>query len=63
VSFAECVGGRRQATESRRSFDRRVESFERAYRGLADAWAVYDNSGDVPRLLERGPALGLAWGH
>lgn len=25
------------------------------YRPLADAWAVYDNSGEVPRLLEEGP--------
>jgi predicted ABC-type ATPase len=38
-----------------RRFDRSVENFERVYRGLADAWAAYDNSGDSPRLLETGP--------
>ncbi len=26
-----------------------------SYRPLADAWTVYDNSGDAPRLLEQGP--------
>jgi predicted ABC-type ATPase len=38
-----------------RRFARGWHNFEHVYRDLADAWAVYDNSGMVPRLLERGP--------
>ena len=38
-----------------RRFDRGWRNFETAYRALADAWAVYDNSGRVPELLETGP--------
>jgi predicted ABC-type ATPase len=38
-----------------RRFARGWTNFESVYRPLADAWAVYDNSGDVPRLLEQGP--------
>jgi predicted ABC-type ATPase len=38
-----------------RRFDRGWRNFCSVYRPLADAWAVYDNSGDVPRLLEKGP--------
>lgn len=38
-----------------RRFDRGWKNFQRVYQPLADAWAVYDNSGEVPRLLERGP--------
>jgi predicted ABC-type ATPase len=37
-----------------RRFTRGWENFERIYRPLADAWAVYDNSGETPRLLEEG---------
>jgi predicted ABC-type ATPase len=35
-----------------RRFARGWQNFQGAYRPLADAWAVYDNSGDAPRLLE-----------
>jgi predicted ABC-type ATPase len=35
-----------------RRFVRGWENFEAAYKPLADAWKVYDNSGDRPRLLE-----------
>ena len=35
-----------------RRFDRGWKNFEDAYKSLADAWAVYDNSGDQPQLLE-----------
>lgn len=28
---------------------------ERIYRPLADEWAEYDNSGEVPKLLDRWP--------
>ena len=38
-----------------RRFVRGWQNFEQAYRPLADAWAVYDNSGRIPRLKERGP--------
>jgi len=38
-----------------RRFSRSWEDFHRVYRLLADRWAVYDNSGDAPRLLERSP--------
>ena len=39
------------ATVIRRRFDAGWRNFERIYRELVDAWAVYDNSGDVPRLV------------
>lgn len=38
-----------------RRFGRGWANFEAAYRPLADAWAVYDNSGTRPVLLESGP--------
>jgi len=38
-----------------RRFDRGWKNFGVAYKALADEWAVYDNSGTVPKLLERGP--------
>lgn len=38
-----------------RRFDRSWHNFRILYRPLADAWAVYDNSSDTPRLLEEGP--------
>ena len=38
-----------------RRFQRGWENFRDLYRPLADSWTVYDNSGSVPRLLERGP--------
>jgi predicted ABC-type ATPase len=37
-----------------RRFLRGWENFQRIYRPLADSWAVYDNSGGLPRLLETG---------
>ncbi len=37
-----------------RRFKRGWENFESVYRPLADSWAVYENSGPTPRLLERG---------
>ncbi len=36
-----------------RRFSRSLENFERVYRPLADVWAVYDNSGVTPALIER----------
>ena len=38
-----------------RRFTRGWRNFETSYRPLADAWAVYDNSGTTPRLLEEKP--------
>ncbi len=35
-----------------RRFNRSWNNFLTIYRPIADAWAVYDNSGDVARLLE-----------
>ena len=38
-----------------RRFTRGWINFQTAYRPLTDAWAVYDNSGDIPRLQEKTP--------
>jgi predicted ABC-type ATPase len=38
-----------------RRFDRGWKNFVTTYRLLADAWAVYDNSGNAPRLVESKP--------
>jgi len=38
-----------------RRFERSWENFKRHYRPLAYAWAIYDNSGETPRLIEQGP--------
>jgi predicted ABC-type ATPase len=38
-----------------RRFERGWRNFAAAYKALADEWAVYDNSGSEPTLLERGP--------
>ena len=35
-----------------RRFNRSWNNFLTLYRPIADAWAVYDNSEDTPRLLE-----------
>jgi predicted ABC-type ATPase len=36
-----------------RRFDRGWKNFEGLYKPLADAWAVYDNSGEKLELIER----------
>ncbi|MGP8198555.1 MAG: zeta toxin family protein [Limisphaerales bacterium] len=38
-----------------RRFTRGWNNFQTTYRPFADTWAVYDNSGGAPRLLERAP--------
>jgi len=38
-----------------RRFTRGWANFQSAYRPLADAWAVYNNSGQDPRLQEKKP--------
>jgi hypothetical protein len=42
-------------TDVIRHFTRGWMNFQQFYRPLADVWAVYDNSGDSPRLIEQGP--------
>jgi predicted ABC-type ATPase len=38
-----------------RRFARSWKNFDRIYRGIADAWMVYDNAGVAPVLLNEGP--------
>jgi predicted ABC-type ATPase len=38
-----------------RRFNRSWNNFLTVYRPIADAWAVYENSGDVAQLLEISP--------
>ena len=38
----------------RRRFHAGLRNFQHIYKGLVDKWAVYDNSGDEPVLLEEG---------
>jgi len=38
-----------------RRFKRGWANFLEVYRPLADHWAIYENSGTKPKLLERGP--------
>ena len=37
----------------RKRFDAGWRNFEQGLSGLVDGWALYDNSGDEPKLLER----------
>jgi predicted ABC-type ATPase len=37
-----------------RRFERSWRNFEKIYKQLADFWAVYDNSGSTPNLLQSG---------
>ncbi len=43
------------AADIRRRFDRGLKRFEQHYRPIADKWAVYDNTGAKPVLIESGP--------
>ena len=38
-----------------RRFTRSWINFQKSYRVLADEWTVYDNSSDVPKVIEQGP--------
>ena len=38
-----------------RRFNRSWRNFQLIYCELADMWAIYDNAGEAPRLLEEGP--------
>lgn len=35
----------------RRRFERSIRNFVRHYRPLADAWSLFDNSGEIPALI------------
>jgi predicted ABC-type ATPase len=35
-----------------RRFERGLKNFEQIYRPIADSWVIYDNSKDLPRLIE-----------
>lgn len=41
------------AVDVRRRFKRSWKNFQTVYKPLADAWAVYDNSGQTPKLIEK----------
>jgi predicted ABC-type ATPase len=41
------------AVDVRRRFKRSWINFQDVYKPLADSWAVYDNSGQSPKLLEK----------
>ena len=43
------------ARDVMRRFARGWVNFRTVYQSVADKWAVYDNSGETPILLERGP--------
>ena len=38
-----------------RRYARGLRNFEMIYRPMADSWAVYENSGEAPQLLEQAP--------
>ncbi len=38
----------------RRRFDKEMQNFHTMYRSLVSSWALYDNSGPVPRLIASG---------
>jgi predicted ABC-type ATPase len=38
-----------------RRYGRGLRNFEMIYRPLADSWAIYENSGEAPQLLEQAP--------
>src|SRR3989338_5201827 len=38
----------------RRRFDRGLRNFQNVYRTLVNSWALYDNAGVTPRLIESG---------
>ncbi len=38
----------------RRRFETGLKNFYEVYKEVADAWTLYDNSGNMPRVIERG---------
>lgn len=41
-------------TDIRRRFDAGLKNFHEDYKSIVDAWTLYDNSGNLPRVIERG---------
>ena len=37
-----------------RRFRRGLHNFDKTYKHLVDQWAIYDNSGKIPALLDEG---------
>jgi predicted ABC-type ATPase len=44
----------------RQRYERSIRNFWTKYRGMADAWYVYDNSGPMPDLFAAGNGFGAA---
>jgi predicted ABC-type ATPase len=41
-------------TDIRRRFDSGLKNFQDTYKKVVDAWILYDNSGNIPKVVERG---------
>ena len=41
-------------TDIRRRFEAGLKNFQDAYKKIVDAWILYDNSGNLPKVVERG---------
>ena len=52
---ARVAGGGHNIPEPtiRRRFKAGIENFNSLYKSLADSWALYDNSGEQPILVEK----------
>lgn len=41
-------------TDIRRRFDAGLRNFHESYKKIVDTWILYDNSGNIPKIVERG---------
>lgn len=41
-------------SDIRRRFEAGLKNFHNSYKAVVDAWTLYDNSGTVPQVIERG---------
>ena len=41
----------------RRRFEAGLNNFHHAYKQIVDAWTLYDNSGTIPLVIERGERI------
>ena len=56
IAFRVQQGGHGIAKkDAMRRFRRSWDNFRTIYQPIADAWMIYDNSGDRPVLIEEGP--------
>jgi len=56
IAFRVQQGGHAvRRTDAIRRFRRSWQNFNSSYQPMADAWMIYDNSGDKPILIEEGP--------